>query len=151
MKFPAIWLVFPVLFVVLSACSPVQRFHGYAPDDTQLSEIEVGRDTRSSVAEKVGRPGMSGVMEGSSWYYVQSDWVEQGWRPPVEVRREVVAISFDGSDRVSNVERFGLDDGEVVPLSRRVTSTGTSGGALLRQLLSNFGQFNPGQMLGGRR
>ncbi|MCC5963995.1 MAG: outer membrane protein assembly factor BamE [Rhodobacteraceae bacterium] len=148
MKFPAIWLVFPVMMAALAACSPVQRFHGYAPDDTQLAEIEVGRDTRETVAEKVGQPGMMGVMEGSGWYYVQSDWVERGWRPPVEVNREVVAISFDGSDRVTNIERFGLEQGEVVPLSRRVTLPEQSTGVLLRQLLANFGRINPAQLLG---
>lgn len=150
MKNAALWLVSPLLLLALFACSPVQRFHGYAPDDIQLAEIEVGRDTRESVAEKVGRPGLSGVMEGSSWYYVQSDWVERGWRAPLEVNREVVAISFDNGGRVANIERFGLEDGEVVPLSRRVTSTGPTGMTILRQLLGNFGQFNPAQMIGGR-
>jgi outer membrane protein assembly factor BamE (lipoprotein component of BamABCDE complex) len=150
MKNAALWLVSPLLFLALIGCSPIQRFHGYAPDDTQLAEIEVGRDTRETVAEKVGRPGLSGVMEGSAWYYVQSDWVERGWRAPEEVDRQVVAISFDNANRVSNIERFGLRDGEVVPLSRRVTSPGPSGLVLLRQLLSNFGQFNPSQVLGNR-
>lgn len=139
-----------VLTVALSACTPVQRFHGYAPDDTQLAEIEVGQDSRETVAEKVGRPGVAGVMEGGAWYYVQSDWVEQGWRAPVETRREVVAISFDSRDRVSNIERFGLQDGQVVALSRRVTTTGPSGQSVLRQLLGSIGQFSPTQLLGGR-
>lgn len=138
-----------ILIMSLAACSPVTRFHGYAPDDTQLAEIEVGRDTRDTVAEKVGRPGVSGVMEGGDWYYVQSDWIEQGWRAPVEVRREVVAISFDGQDRVANVERFGLAEGEVVALSRRVTESGPRGQSILRQLLGSIGQFDPTTMLGG--
>jgi outer membrane protein assembly factor BamE (lipoprotein component of BamABCDE complex) len=137
------------LVVSLAACSPVTRFHGYAPDDTQLAQIEVGRDTRETVAEKVGRPGVSGVMEGGDWYYVQSDWIEQGWRAPVEVRREVVAITFDGQDRVANVERYGLADGEVIALSRRVTETGPRGQSILRQLLGSIGQFDPTQVLGG--
>ncbi len=148
MKTAVLWLISPLLLLALVGCSPMQRFHGYAPDETQLAEIEVGRDTRESVAEKVGRPGMSGVMEGSAWYYVQSDWVERGWRAPVEVNREVVAITFDGANRVANIERFGLEDGEVVPLTRRVTSTGPTGMTLLRQLLGNIGQFNPAQMIG---
>ncbi|MCC1481508.1 outer membrane protein assembly factor BamE [Roseibaca sp. Y0-43] len=136
-----------VVTVVLAACTPVQRFHGYAPTDADLAQIEVGQDTRESVAEKVGRPGVSGVMQGGAWYYVQSDWIEQGWRAPMETRREVVAISFDNRDRVSNVERFGLQDGQVVALSRRVTATGPSGQSVLRQLLSGLGRFNPAQML----
>lgn len=142
-----VFALIAVVALALSACSPVQRFHGYAPDDTQLAEIEVGQDTRESVVEKVGRPGVSGVMEGGAWYYVQSDWVEEGWRAPVEVRREVVAINFDSRDRVSNIERYGLEDGQVVALSRRVTDTGPRGQSILRQLLGNFGNFNPAQML----
>jgi outer membrane protein assembly factor BamE (lipoprotein component of BamABCDE complex) len=138
-----------VVTLVLSACTPVQRFHGYAPTDTELAEIEVGQDTRESVAEKVGRPGVAGVMQGGAWYYVQSDWVEEGWRAPVETKREVVAISFDANDRVSNVERFGLQDGQVVALSRRVTASGPTGQSVLRQLLGSIGRFNPAQMLAG--
>jgi hypothetical protein len=46
----------PILLLALVACSPIQRFHGYAPDDALLSEVEVGRDTRETVAEKIGRP-----------------------------------------------------------------------------------------------
>jgi len=139
-----------VLTMSLAACTPVQRFHGYAPDDMQLAEIEVGQDSRDTVAEKVGRPGVSGVMEGGAWYYVQSDWVEQGWRAPVETRREVVAISFGAGDRVSNIERFGLEDGNIVALSRRVTASGPAGQSVLRQLLGSLGQFNPAQILGGQ-
>jgi outer membrane protein assembly factor BamE (lipoprotein component of BamABCDE complex) len=139
-----------VFALALAGCSPVMRFHGYAPDDGLLADIEIGRDTRETVAEKIGRPGLTGVMEGSAWYYVQSDWRHEGWRPPVEVKREVVTISFDGGGRVSNIERFGLEQGEVVALSRRVTSPGLTSGTILRQLFSNIGQFNPAQMLGGR-
>ncbi|WP_439560908.1 outer membrane protein assembly factor BamE [Roseinatronobacter sp.] len=147
MRILGLWILSPVLLLALVACSPVARFHGYAPDDVQLSEIEVGRDTRETVEQKIGRPGVSGVMEGSGWFYVQSDWIDEGWRPPVEVDRQIVAITFDSSDRVSNIERFGLEDGEIVPLSRRVTDTGPSGMSVLRQLMSNFGRFNPTQML----
>lgn len=146
-----IWLGILLALGLLSACSPVQQFHGYAPDDLQLAEIQIGRDTRETVAEKVGRPGLSGVMEGSAWYYVQSDWVHQGWRAPVETRREVVAISFDAQDRVSNIERFGLQDGEVITLSRRVTDRGISSTSILRQVFSRLGQFNPMQALGANR
>lgn len=146
----AAFLLYPVLALALLGCSPVMKFHGYAPDDVLLRDIEVGRDTRDSVAEKIGRPGVSGVMEGSAWYYVQSDWVHRGWNAPEEVAREVVAVSFDTRGRVSNVERFGLQDGEVVALSRRVTSSGPRGMTILRQILGNFGQLNPGQMLSGR-
>jgi outer membrane protein assembly factor BamE (lipoprotein component of BamABCDE complex) len=142
--------VVSVLLAALVACSPIQRFHGYAPDDALLAQIEVGRDTRETVAEKVGRPGMAGVMEGGAWYYVQSDWIERNYRAPEEIRREVVAISFDAADRVSNIERFGLENGNVITLSRRVTDTGQGTVNIVRSIFSNLGRFNPRQALGGR-
>jgi outer membrane protein assembly factor BamE (lipoprotein component of BamABCDE complex) len=134
-------LVAVVLSLVLSACQPVMRFHGYAPSDADLSQIVVGRDTRETVAEKIGRPGVGGVMENSGWYYVQSDWRNDAWRAPVELERQVVAISFNARGVVSNVERFGLEDGEVVALSRRITETGPAGQSVLRQIFGTFGRF----------
>ncbi|MGY6533995.1 MAG: outer membrane protein assembly factor BamE [Pararhodobacter sp.] len=136
-----------IVALVLSACSPVMRFHGYAPSDADLAEINIGQDTRETVAERIGRPGVGGVMQGSGWFYVQSDWRHENWRPPVELRREVVAISFDGNNRVSNIERFGLEDGEVVALSRRVTDSGPRGRSVLAQVFGVLGNFNPATFL----
>ncbi|MFN4100051.1 MAG: outer membrane protein assembly factor BamE [Pararhodobacter sp.] len=133
------WLLIPVL-AIAAACSPIMRYHGYAPSDDDLSQVVVGQDTRETVAQKIGQPGMGGVMEGSGWFYVQSDWRQRGWRAPEETDRQVVAVSFDARDRVSNIERFGLADGQVVPLSRRVTDSGPRP-SVLSQVMSVLGQF----------
>jgi outer membrane protein assembly factor BamE (lipoprotein component of BamABCDE complex) len=133
-----------VLIWGLAACAPMMRFHGYAPSDADLAQIEVGRDTRETVEQKIGRPGMGGVLEGSDWFYVQSDWQERPLRAPVELRREVVAIGFDNRGTVRNVERFGLQDGEVVQLSQRVTDTGPRGPGFLRTIGATLGRIGPG-------
>lgn len=129
------------IVAILAACAPAMRFHGYAPTDEQLAQIEVGRDTRETVAQKVGEPGVGGVIQGSGWFYVQSDWQDRQWRAPVEVDRQVVAISFDARDRVTNIERFGLEDGQVVPLSRRVTSVGPTP-SVMSQVFAVLGRFS---------
>jgi len=125
----------------LTACSPVYRYTGYAPTDDELSGLTPGRDTRETVAEAVGRPNAAGLSEEGTWYYVQSDWEHSGWRPPREIDREVVAISFDSRDVLRNVERFGLEDGQVVVLSRRVTDDQVQGISFARQLFRNLGRF----------
>lgn len=141
-------LVLAALALALAAaCSPMMRYHGYAPNDADLAEIEVGRDTRETVAQKIGQPGMGGVMEGSGWYYVQSDWREHSLRGPVETDRQVVAITFDSQDRVANIERFGLEDGQVVSISRRITDSGPRP-TVLSQVLRVLGQFTASS-LGG--
>jgi len=142
-----LWLA-ALALTALAACQPQMRFHGYAPSETDLAQIVLGRDTRETVARAIGRPGMGGVLEGSDWYYVQSDWRHDSWRAPVEVRRELVAVSFDAAGRVSNIQRFGLADGQVVRLSTRVTDMGPQP-SLLSQVLGVLGQFTPGAFTGG--
>ena len=60
----------------------------------------------------------------------------------------MVAIRFDGAGRVSNVERFGLERGRVVPLSRRVTDSNVEGVGLLRQLFGSLGQLSAEDLVG---
>lgn len=131
---------------LLSGCATQVRHHGYAPDDAALAQIQVGRDTRETVAAAIGRPSTAGVLNDGGWYYVGSRWERFGPRPPVEVEREVVAINFDSRGRVANIERFGLAEGEVVPLSRRVTEDRIQGVTLIAQLLRNIGQFTADQV-----
>ncbi|MFM2354621.1 MAG: hypothetical protein RLZZ528_357 [Pseudomonadota bacterium] len=141
-----------LLAVVLAAaaCSAVYRDHGYVPSDTDLEEVIVGESTREDVAIAVGRPSSSGVLAGGAWFYVGSRFKHFGPRAPQEVDRQVVAISFDEDGLVENVERFGLEDGRVVALSRRVTDTNIKGLGLIRQLLGSLGKLDAGSILGPR-
>lgn len=137
----ATWLAGAVCAVAIAACSPVYRDHGYAPSDQDLAQITVGVDTRETVAEKLGRPTASGLLNDQGWYFVQSRWRHYGARAPQEIDRQVVAISFTEAGKVSNVERFGLEDGRVVALSRRVTETNVHGVGFLQQLFGNVGRL----------
>ena len=136
------------LGLALGACSAIEQRHGYTPDDATLSLIEVGRDTRESVAEKAGDPTALGLIEGGDYYYVSSLRRTVAFQPTVEARREVVAISFDAAGRVANVERFGLERGRIVPLSRRVTDANIHGVGLLRQLFGSLGQIRAEDVVG---
>ena len=134
------------LAVLIAACTPIYRDHGYAPTDAELSAVKVGRDTRETVTASVGRPSASGVLSDDRWYYVQSRYRQRGARAPQEIDRQVVVISFN-ADKVSNVERFGLADGKVVALSRRVTESNIKGVTFLGQLFGNFGRLSAEQLL----
>ena len=141
-------VVLLVSLVMLSACAAkLTDSHGYVPDDALLAEVKVGIDTKETVGRILGRPGTEGIIDDLGWYYVKSDYETFLWREPVEVNREVVAVSFQESGIVENVERFGLEEGRVVVLSRRVTTSNTRGISFLRQLFSNLGNFNPGDFL----
>lgn len=143
----SLWLA-TMMALVLAACSPMMRYHGYAPSDADLAAIVVGQDTRETVAQKIGQPGMGGVMEGSGWFYVQSDWRQREWRAAEEVDRQVVAITFDARGRVANIERFGTERGEVITLSRRITDAGPTP-SVFSQVFRVLGQFSAASFAGG--
>ena len=123
------------------------RTHGYIPVEEDLQKITVGADTRASVEETIGAPSTSGVLDEGAYYYVQSRMRHFAYRKPEVVERQVLAISFDDAGVVRNIERFSLEDGRVVPISRRVTDSSIVDTNLLRQLLSRIGQFSAENML----
>ena len=127
--------------VFIASCTNQDRKHGYVPDEADLEQIIVGVDTVDTVADLVGRPSTSGVLSDSGWYYVESKFRQYGPRENKEIDRTVVAISFDSDGVVENIERFGLEDGRVVAISRRVTDSNIKGISFLRQLFGNIGNF----------
>ncbi|WP_371154573.1 outer membrane protein assembly factor BamE [Jannaschia sp. 2305UL9-9] len=136
-----------VLIVGVTACAATFRNHGYVPDETDLQSLTVGVDTRDTVAASVGRPSASGVLQGDAWYYVQSRVRNFAYRAPETIERQVVAISFAENGTVANIERFGLEDGRVVSLSRRVTESSVREFGIIQQLLRNFGNIGIGDAL----
>lgn len=136
-----------VLAGTTSACVAIYRDHGYVPSDSDLAAITPGRDTRQSVAEAIGTPGATGVLNEGGYYYVATRMRHYGGFEPKPVSRELVAISFSPRGVVSGIERYGLQDGRVVPLQQRITDNGVSDKTLIRQLLGNLGRIGPGQLL----
>ncbi len=135
-------------FVAIAACTPIERNHGYVPSDAELSLLTVGVDTRETLTEAVGPPTSGGVLDGSDFYYVASKFRHYGAFAPEEVDRQVVAVSFSEAGTIANIERFGLQDGRVVALSRRVTDDGIRDTTFLRQLMGSFGRIDAGTFLG---
>jgi outer membrane protein assembly factor BamE (lipoprotein component of BamABCDE complex) len=131
----------------LASCSPVLRNHGYVPSEEELALIEVGVDTRETVSATLGRPSGQGLLNDVGWFYVQSRWKQSGALAPKEIDRQVVSITFTEEGKVENVERFGLENGQVVAISRRVTDSNIKGVGFLRQLLGNIGRLRADQFI----
>lgn len=130
----------------LGACSAQHSSHGYTPSEEDLAELVVGVDTRATVDDVVGAPSVSGMMNDGNYYYVRSRIRYYGAFAPEVVDREVLAISFDQSDAIANIERFGLEDGRVIRLTRRVTDSSVVDTGFLRQMMGNLGNLNPAEL-----
>ena len=63
-----------VLIVGLAACSRLEDSHGYVPDDALLAQVEVGVDTKDTVARILGRPGTAGIIDERGWSRRRTVW-----------------------------------------------------------------------------
>jgi outer membrane protein assembly factor BamE (lipoprotein component of BamABCDE complex) len=129
--------------MVVAGCSATYRNHGYIPPEDELQELVVGIDTRATVEDLVGPPSSGGILEQGNYFYVRSRTKTLGLRAPREIEREVLAVSFDGEGVLSNIETFGLEEGRVVRLTRRVTASSVTDVSIVRQLLGNIGRIGP--------
>lgn len=140
-------VLFALVLAPLAACTEQIRSHGYTPSEEDLQQIVVGVDTRASVEDVIGVPTTSGVLNASGFYYIQSDVRHFAYRRPEVVNREVLSVSFDPDGVVTNIERYGLQDGNVVPLTRRITRTDTGDISFVRKLFGNIGGFTAADLL----
>lgn len=135
--------------LALSACEATYTNHGFAPQIAQLEQIS-SSDTRGSILRLLGQPSATGTFDTENWYYMASRVENYAFYAPKVVDRKVVAIRFDGAGRVSNVARYGVEDGKVVDLITRTTPTYGREITLLQQLFGNIGRVDAEQAFDGR-
>jgi outer membrane protein assembly factor BamE (lipoprotein component of BamABCDE complex) len=141
-------IVAVAMLIVSVGCTPQFRNHGYVPSEETLKQLVVGVDTRATVDDVVGAPSAAGVLSDGNYYYVRSRVREYGMLRPQVVDRQVLAISFNQNDTIANIERFGLEQGQIVPLTRRVTDSSVVGNGFLRQVFGNIGNIDPSSLFG---
>lgn len=134
--------------LALSACEATYTNHGFAPQIAQLEQIS-SSDTRGSILRQLGEPSASGTFESESWYYMASRVENYAFYAPKIVDRKVVAIRFDDAGRVSNVARYGIEDGQVIDLITRTTPTYGREITILQQLFGNLGRVSGEQLFDG--
>ncbi len=137
-----------LMLAALGACSAQHRVHGYMPSEDELQQIVPGVDTRATVEEVVGPPNASGVLNGSGFYYIETEIRHFAYQKPKVVDRQIVAITFDQAEVVSNIATYGLEDGRVVQINRRVTETSDGDINFIRKLFGNIGGLSASNILG---
>ncbi len=125
-----------------AGCTPITHTHGYTPRATELEEIRAGQDTRETVQRKLGRPSTIGSFDEDDWYYISMKTEALAFFEPEVVDQQVVTVSFDSTGVVENVNRYGLEDGQVVDLVTRTTPTSGRKLTILQQIFGNLGRFD---------
>ena len=135
--------------IAVTGCTTLTSRHGFVPLPEDLEQMVVGQTTREEVIDLVGPPTTSGAVDTQTLYYVKSEREVFGPFAPEISKREVLAISFTNGGVLANIQRFGLEDGRVVVLSRRITDDGIVDVSFIGQLLGAFGNIDAGTLLDG--
>ncbi len=128
--------------LALSGCTPIERQHGYIPVSAEVNAIAVGQDTKDSVLQRLGEPTSKGVQGDNAWYYVSYTERRIAFLAPQVTEREILAVTFSASGKVTAIDRYGLENGVVVDLNTRETVTGGRRLTFLQQFLGNIGNFS---------
>lgn len=136
-------LTMVLAFLVLTACAPILRVHGFVPLQEDLDQITPGIDTKASIEDTLGRPSDTGTLDGDAWYYVESTVRTFLFYAPEVVARRVMVLDFDTDGVLSNISEFGLDKGRVVNLQSRTTPIDGRRSSILNNLFRNIGAVTP--------
>jgi len=143
--YPLARCVVAVAFCIgIAACAPRLDTRGYQFDPDTLSQIVPGTHTRDDVAEILGSPSSTALLDSELWYYIGNQTETFAFFEPKVIDREVVTIVFDKDGVVSTIDAFGLERGRNFDFVERETPTTGSKLTLLDQLLGNLGRFNKG-------
>jgi len=133
--------------MVLSACNPTLRTHGYRYTDGEVPEIQVGEDTEATLLATLGSPSVRGTFEDNTWYYITDTREYLSYLRPTTLARRVIAVQFDAEGVVSEVTEFDASDSRDVNYVSRTTPTRGRELTLLEQVLGNVGRL-PADQLG---
>lgn len=132
--------------MVLTACNPTLRTHGYRYTDGEVPEILVGEDTEATLLATLGNPSLRGTFEDNTWYYVTDTREYLSYLRPNTLARRVIAIEFDDEGVVAEVTEYDVSDSRQVNYVSRTTPTRGRELTLLEQVLGNVGRLPTDQL-----
>ena len=130
------------LALTLAACAPMVDQRGNLPDPTKLASIQPGVTTKEAVSKLLGTPSSISTFNDKTWYYISRRTEQTAFFAPQVTDQLVVAVAFDDSGVVRDVERHDLADGRPIDPSTRVTPSAGRELGFFEQLIGNLGRFN---------
>jgi outer membrane protein assembly factor BamE (lipoprotein component of BamABCDE complex) len=138
-------MVLALTAVLVMGCTPVVNTRGYLPDPDAESAISIGKDTKTSIQQRLGFPSTTATFAGDAWYYISSIEKEIAFFRPTVESRAILAVYFDKDGKVTDLKHYTLRDGHVVAFETRETPTKGRELTFLQQLFN----ATPGVPLGG--
>ena len=140
-----IWILQALLcMALLAGCEPKTAQRGQVEEPEMVKNITPGETTRRQVELKFGSPSSQTDFGQEIWYYVHTQKEAWAFLKPKITEQHVVAIGFDESGIVTNVEEYTGEDAVQVAVVEDITPTEGHSMGFLEQALGNVGRFTGG-------
>jgi outer membrane protein assembly factor BamE (lipoprotein component of BamABCDE complex) len=138
-----VWASLPMLAallvspVALTGCGAQIDHHGHVFIDIDLDQIQPGM-TKPEVQTLLGSPDTTSTIGGDAYYYISTTQKTVAFLKPYEIGREVVAVYFDGGQKVQEVAQYGMKDGIVVNYYKGETPARGKDMTIVEQIFGNI-------------
>lgn len=133
---------FPLVALVLLACTPRVEIHGNLVDIDNLAAIEPGKSDKGRVLALLGSPSTESEFGQETWMYIARHTEQSAFFAEEVVEQRVIYISFDETGVVDSIGRLSKEDGKQIEYVNRQTETAGQRISILQQLFGNIGRFN---------
>jgi outer membrane protein assembly factor BamE (lipoprotein component of BamABCDE complex) len=141
------WRTLAALAVCLTvtACGwflPPPQTRGNRVEQEQLKELVPGTSTKSDVTALIGSPTQKAVFDDNTWLYITEVTRQRVGQTLGLLNQQVVVLSFDDRNVLTNVKTVNNDDAVPVAVATRTTPSPGTEASFMQQLLGNIGRFN---------
>ncbi len=133
------------LIFILFGCTTAIETRGYFPEESKIANLTVGKTTKSGVVNNIGYPSSVTAFDNNTWLYIESKFETNAFFNPKEISSKVLEISFDDSEKVTQINNYSVDDAQKMTFSKDATPTYGHSVNAVQQMLGNIGKFNKPQ------
>jgi outer membrane protein assembly factor BamE (lipoprotein component of BamABCDE complex) len=132
---PRTVLAAAILSIGAAGCISTESQHGYMVPEFAVEQVPVG-SSKDQVLIALGSPSTTENFGGEAFYYIsQTRKQAAAFLPDKVVSQRVLAVYFDGDDKVTRIADYGLKDGQAFDFVSRTTPTAGKDENFLNQVL----------------
>jgi len=128
--------------LTLTACSPNVQTRGHVKDANWETAMQPGSTNREDVLAAFGSPSTRSSFGPEVWYYITTRRESFAFFKPEIADQDVLAVTFDQSGIVADVQQVGKEGLKDIEYSSRETPTEGQEYGLAEQFIGNLGRFN---------
>ena len=112
------------------------------PSEERIARVERG-DSKDDVLRLLGVPSSVVSFDENTWIYMSSDIKRVAFFAPKEIDRDILKITFNADDRVTEISHLKQSEGtEIKPDEEKTDINGENIG-FFRKYFGGVGQYNP--------